>query len=236
MVDSTRQVSASLEALSEAYCQIAENLSNASTPGFKRHLVTLMSTGGPQDQSGDIQAEQRCDYTQGALRQTGRALDLAVSGDGFFVIETPQGPLYTRYGTFQLNAQRQLVDSLGRTVSGQAGPITLPPDVSPDQIQISRQGAVCVAGTTVGRLRVVSFDDPQKLIRAGAVHFRAPAGLEPTDVASPMIHQGFRESSNVNVARELVDLITVSRLYQANIKSIQAQDDRLKYLMQAAMA
>ncbi len=235
MSDSIQQVGASLEALTGAYARITQNLANASTPGFKRHLSAFVS-GSDGRGGGEISAKDYCDFTQGAMKQTGRSLDVAINGEGFFVMETPQGPLYTRYGSFQLNASRQLVDSLGRTVSGQGGPITIPPGAGPEEIQISSQGAISAGGSTVGRLRIVNFENPDRLIRAGAIHFRAPANVAPDDVASPALGQGFVESSNVNVARELVDLITVTRLYQANVKTIQTRDDHLKHLLQVAMA
>ncbi len=234
MSDCIQQVGSSLEALTDAYTRITQNLANASTPGFKRQLSGFVSEFG--DGGANISAAQNSDFTQGSLKQTQRALDLAINGDGFFVVETPKGPLYTRYGSFQLNAQRQLVDSVGRTVSGQSGPITFPPDAAADSIQISRQGVISAAGSNIGRLKIVDFEDPHRLTHAGGTHFEAPGDIEPRNATSSTIQQGFVESSNVNIARELVDLITVSRMYQANVKCISTQDDRMKHLLQVAMA
>ena len=141
MVDVTAQVSASLDALTREFDVIAHNLANADTAGFKRRCNVfsqmLDSQMGNQDGGETNPVPQGAiDFSQGHLVQTDRSLDLALHGDGFFVIETPDGPLYTRHGIFQTNQNGQLVDTVGRVVAGVAGPISLPANVDPSAVQI----------------------------------------------------------------------------------------------------
>ncbi len=243
MGNSIDTVGSSLEALNAYYQLITENLAYASTSGFKRRLETFIQTGAAQEGSSDgsgggggVSKTQKTDIHQGALRETGPALDLAINGGGFFVIETPNGVFYTRHGGFQLNSDRQLVDSTGQTVAGENGPITIPPDVSPTQISVSLEGNVSAGGSVVGTLRIVDFENLQDLKRVGVTHFEVPPGVDPIPAKSFSVSQKYQESSNVNIVRELVNLIMVTRVYQANLKSVQVQDERMKNLLQVALA
>jgi len=244
-MDSSIEVSASsMDALGEQYRAIAHNLANASTSGYKRRLSTFVQTlqqtlkaaDSPVNASSQMTGLTLVDHTQGALTQTGRPLDLALEGKGFFVVETPGGRLYTRNGAFHLNPQRQIVDTSGRSVLGEAGPITLPSGAGPAGMNVSADGAVTAGGQQVGKLRIVEFADPALLAPAGLNCFRAPKDAETKASAATRVHQGYQEASNVNVVEELVSLITVSRLYEANVRSIRTQDDRMKNILEVAMA
>ena len=238
-MDSPAQaVAASMSSLTERYRTITHNMANASTVGFKRQFKVMMQ--GAANASGASSAEGAAahptiDFTQGSMVRTGRALDMSLHGKGFFVLETPEGPLYTRDGVFLTNAQSQLVDSAGRTVSGDSGPIVLPPDSSPDQVQVSADGQVTAGGQLVGKLRIVEFEDRSALQPAGAACFTAPDQAAPTPAVATSVQQGFQEASNVTVVEELVDLITVTRMYEANLKGIQGQSDRTDSLLKVAM-
>ena len=136
-------IGSSLEALDKQYQALAHNLANASTAGFKKRTslfaqelarkeAEASDAASPAEET--ISQTSVIDFTQGALQRTGRPLDLAIAGEGMFVLETPAGPLYTRNGVFQTNAQGQLVDFAGRTVAGQGGPGRLDrPSVRPAQ-------------------------------------------------------------------------------------------------------
>ena len=89
--------------------------------------------------------------------------------------------------------------------------------------------------SAIGKIKVVEFDDATKLIPAGGVSFQAPEGVSPKAATDATVYQGFQEGSNVVAVEELVDLITISRLYEANFKSMQAQDDGMKSIIQVAM-
>jgi flagellar basal-body rod protein FlgF len=236
--------STSMEALTKQYQAIAHNLANANTVGYKRRLTAFQQLLEAQVQgtepattlSSKVQGLVTIDHTQGPMTNTGRALDLAIEGEGFFVIETPQGPLYTRNGSFDANPQGQLVDSLGRTVSGQGGPITLPSGVGLSQITVAQDGTVSVAGQSIGKLAMVRFEDPAGLEPVGGNCFRAAESMSPETAATVKVWQHFQENSNVNVVEELVGLIAVTRLYEANVKAIEKQDEQMKNLLQVAMS
>ena len=143
--------------------------------------------------------------------------------------------LYTRNGVFQVNAQRQLVDSAGRAVSGEGGPVVIPSSVGVGGVNVATDGSVSAAGQSIGQLKLVEFDEPTQLIPVGDNSFSAPQGLAPLAATEATVHQGFQEASNVRVVEELVDLIAVTRLYEANLKSISAQDERMRNILNVAM-
>lgn len=221
------------------YQVITHNLANANTSGFKREICSMSLTDEATSADADVGTitdHISVDFRQGRLVPTGRPLDFALEGDNvFFVVETPQGPLYTRNGVFRTNAQGQLVDAAGRTVAGEGGPIVVPPSVSVTGIGVTRDGQISAAEQTIGKFRLVEFDEPAQLIRASGVTFRAPEGLSPKPAAKVVVHQGFQEGSNVVAVTELVDLITLSRLYEANFKTIETQDDLMQSIIQVAM-
>ena len=155
--------------------------------------------------------------------------------NAFFVIETPKGQMYTRNGVFRLNDKGQMVDSKGQSVAGQSGPLTVPVNIGPSAVNISADGRLSANGQSLGQFRVVQFDEPDLLVPIGESCFRAPESAAPKPAETPGVHQGFQEGSNVSVVEELVDLITVSRLYEANAKSIKAHDERMKNILQVAM-
>lgn len=225
-----------LEALTKQYMNITNNLSNAATAGFKRRRSTFsheLSQAGQQTTVGGnkLIMQSSIDWRQGRMMQTGRPLDCALTGEGFFVIETPDGPLYTRNGVFVVNNKNQLTDLLGRTVAGKSGPIAVPIDVSAANIHIASDGTLSTDGRTIGQLKLVKFDKPADLITIGTSTYRAPDRLSPQDADNVIVTQGFQEGSNVNVVNELVNLITVSRMYESNFKSISKYDDRLGELL-----
>ena len=244
MGESASAIASSLTALTEQYRSITNNLANASTPGFKRTRTSFQqlldgATGqGPVSSStaGQVQQASAIDFTQGVPTPTGRALDAALEGEGFFVLETPDGPLYTRCGKFRGSGSGQLVDPMGRLVSGDGGPISFPPTVGMSKIAISRDGTIRAGTQSLGKLRVVTFADPSQLTPVGQGCFRAPAGAEMREAENVQVHQGFVESSNVSVVEELVGLITVTRMYEANLKSVQVQDESMKNLLNVAMS
>jgi flagellar basal-body rod protein FlgF len=230
-------VAATLEGLTDQYQAIAHNLANASTVGFKRRLTVMTDAGAASPSPGGTSAASMfVDFSQGRLVQTGRPLDVALSGPGFLVLESPDGPLYTRNGVLRPNAQGQLVDAEGRTVSGEGGPIILPSGTGESQVHISSGGQVAVNGAAIGALQVVEFEDTTKLDAVGLNAYKAPANVAGDKATKTVIEQGYQEASNVSPVYELVGLIKLCRLYEANIKTMQASGDRAKSILQVAMA
>ena len=152
---------------------------------------------------------------EGTITPTGRGLDAALDTDGFFVIETPGGPRYTRNGHFTIDAERRLRTQEGYLVQGADGPITL----SEGDSRIDADGTVWSGVTRAGRLAVVQFADPGRLTRDQGTLLRADG--QPSTVADrPVVHGGALEQSNVSVSDRLAELTTVSRGFEALQKAI----------------
>jgi flagellar basal-body rod protein FlgF len=244
MTEPVSQFGSSLNALTRELEIITHNLANASTTGFKRRSnaftkVLDKQQGTPETYTpGKIDLQSAFDFSQGNLVQTGRTMDFALGGRGFFVVETPNGPLYTRNGTFEVNQNGQIVDSMGRTVSGESGPITLPATVNVSDIQVSTDGRISANGTAIGKLKVVDFkkEDASKLVPAGNNCFvMTDSNIQPTAGENVLIKQGAQESSNVKVVDELVDMVMVTRLYEANMRYVSAQKENSSALTSVAM-
>ena len=221
---------------------IAHNLANVGTVGYKRRCNTFSESlttqgAGTKAVSGDeSDLYSTFDFTQGSLIETDRKLDFALCGKGFFVIETPQGPLYTRNGMFRLNENGQIVDSMGRTVAGESGPVSIPPDTGPSQISVSTDGSITAAGASAGKFKLVDFKgNESQLVADGFSCFHAPEGIEPQPPENLIVKQGAHEGSNVQMVEELVDMIMVSRLYAANMKFMSAGKEISRSLMSVAM-
>jgi flagellar basal-body rod protein FlgF len=241
-VDMNSQVTSSITSLEQEFNAIAHNLANVNTVGYKR-IVTSFSKALEAQQSGaaadssEAELNLSLDFSQGlSFIETGRSLDVALYGKGFFVVETPEGPLYTRNGSFKVNQNGQIVDSVGRVIAGEAGPITIGADVPISQVNISNDGTVSANGQELGRFRLVDFgEDGDAIIPAGNSCFKAPEDVEPTAAENVTVRQGYLESSNVKMVDELVSMIMVSRLYEANMKFVTANKEASNSLMNVAM-
>jgi flagellar basal body rod protein FlgG len=222
---------------------ITHNLANASTAGYKRQCnafskaLEAQSTGLAADKAGGVQLRSEHDFSQGGVIETGRSLDVAIYGKGFLVIETGDGPLYTRNGMLQTNQNGQIVDSQGRMVAGQSGPITIPQDIPLSEVHISSDGQIIARGTNIGKLNIVDFgQDENKLEPVGGNCFRmTDKYISASPAQNVQVKQGYQESSNVSIVDELVDMIRVQRLYEANMKFISAKGEAGSSLMSVAM-
>lgn len=238
------QINSSINALMREYETITNNLANVSTAGYKRRCnaftksLQKQMTGPDKYTSGSIELDSSLDFSQGNISETGRPLDFAIYGRGFFVIETPNGPLYTRNGVFHTNQNGQIIDSQERIVSGEAGPITIPPDVGISEVSVSNDGNISARGISIGKFRVVDFkDNEDKLVPTGDSCYRMPhTNIQPVEAENIIFKQGSQEVSNVKMIEELVDMIMVSRLYEANMKFIAARKEVASSITSAAMA
>ena len=244
MQDSAIQAAASLDAISQQYEAIAHNLANVSTAGYKRQSIVFSKAlaaqmAGPVGSAAPqptLQGSLSSDFRQGNLIKTDRPLDVALNGPGLFVLDSPEGTRYTRCGMFTTNPTGQLVDSAGRTVASDGGPITLPSTATQQNINITPDGTIEVDGTSVGKLKIAVFKDTSVLTSVGDHCYTAPNTVSPESATdATTVSQGFQEGSNVNAVQELVGLITATRMYEANIKAMTAQDDKSKSLLQVAM-
>jgi len=243
VAETIEQVSASADALMQEFYIITHNLANVSTAGYKRicnafsKSLEAPATASETYSPGTVDLNSIFDFSQGSVVKTDRPLDFALYGKGFFVIETPQGPLYTRNGAFQTNQNGQIVDSDGRVVAGQAGAITIPATVALSQLYVSNDGSISADGVTIGRFRLVDFaEDENKLVAVGANCFQMPdEDVRALAAENVVVKQGYQEASNVKIVDELVDMIMVARLYEANMKIVTAQREASSSLMGVAM-
>jgi len=240
MANPPQVATSNFDNLARQFEVITHNLANVSTSGYKRRRMgfaeVLAGQAGGTGGAKTIEGKVSTDFTQGALVRTDRPFDAALDGDGFFVIETPQGPRLTRNGAFRLNTNRQIVDSRGRPVAGEGGPITIPPSVAPEDVRIAPDGTVSAGGEQVGKLRITGFEDPSVLTPAGEGNFVAgDDAQEATDVSARVV-QGHREASNVSLVEEMVGMITVTRLYEAQLKAIASRGDRMESILRVAMS
>jgi flagellar basal-body rod protein FlgF/flagellar basal-body rod protein FlgG len=222
---------------------VANNVANANTTGFKAENAMfeqyVLRARENRFESPDRQVRFVLDratwhnFEPGAVQQTGNPLDIAIDGDGFLPVQTPNGQRYTRNGALRLDGQGQLVTMEGYPVAGENGPIVFQ-DTDHD-IAIAPDGRVTViAGVTTnnaetqrGRIPIVRFDTPQLLQKEGNNVYSAP-GLAPLPDTQSQVRQGFIEKSNVNSVVEMTRLIQVSREYQRVATLLQAQSDMHK--------
>jgi flagellar basal body rod protein FlgG len=216
---------------------VAQNLAHADVPGYRRQGASFTTfaqalaqvdpnrTLSEEDLYGTAASRFYTNFDTGPMQVTGNPLDVAANGDSFFVIQGPDGPLYTRNGSFTLNNQGQLLTKDGRTVSGTAGPITIPPNAS--NIVVATDGTVSADGVPLGQLRLARFPDPTVLERVGTTLFRAPPGVQP-QAGTGTVLQGYREGSNVQVVTEMVSMIAGMRHFQASQRALRALSESLQ--------
>jgi len=243
MSEVTTQISTSIDALTREFDIIAHNLANVSTVGYKRMCnafsksLEAQGTGLQTYSPGTLDLTSAFDFTQGNIVETGRPLDFALYGKGFFVMETLEGPLYTRNGVFSTNQNGQIVDSVGRIVAGTAGPITIPGGVELSQLNVRGDGTISTKGVTIGRFRLVDFqDDENKLVPAGDNCYQMPEqAVTPVAAENVVVKHRYQEASNVQMIEELVDMLMVARLYEANMNSVTAQQEATSSILSVAM-
>jgi flagellar basal-body rod protein FlgF len=197
----------------------ANNLANASTPGFKAERVFARLLDDAQMVAGSA-----TDFSSGALNPTGRPLDVAIVGDGFLVVDTPQGSRWMRGGSLSLNAEGMLTDSAGRSVMGQRGPIVIPEG----EVQVGEDGAISVDGAPLDRLLVERPGSDERLVREGANYWIAPEAREVVGIDQIQVRQGHLEDSNVDPVGALVDMIEIQRAYSAVQRSMISADEVMK--------
>ncbi len=215
---------------------IAQNLANASTTGYKQDipqfqsfadtLVHRMGDGGGNLGSigrGAALQALATDFESGAMEKTGNPLDIALTGDACLSVQTPQGVRLSRDGALTRSPQGLLSQaSGGGIVLGQTGkPIRIPADAG--SITISPNGQLIVDGKSLGKIRLTSVSGATGAVKSGDNQFTQTAS-RPASAGSG-VRQGFLESSNVSVVKEMVAMISCMRAYETNQKMVQAQDD-----------
>lgn len=204
---------------------VSHNLSHAVKPGYLRQVVQF-DASGPSHQIVGPTASLHTDFSAGTMQFTGNKLDLALEGPGFFTVQGPTGPVYTRNGVFQLNDAGQLITMDGLPALGTAGPIELPIETS--SIEVQNNGSVVADGIEVDQLRVVAFTDPNILQRVGTSYFQAPANAPTAQVVGD-VFQGYREVSNSTIVQEMVQMIAGVRHFEAAQRALRAIGDTVAF-------
>ncbi|MFZ7125700.1 MAG: flagellar basal-body rod protein FlgF [Desulfobacterales bacterium] len=213
---------------------LSNNLANAGTAGFKMDTVSVRlpentapatgpsGSGGASSLSGLIPVTEQVDFAQGPHQTTGNPLDLALEGEGFFCVSTEAGVRYTRNGSFTLSPEGLLTTRDGDPVLGNGGEIA----IDGSSVTVDRNGNVFADGNAAGTLRVVKFDNPQSLAKAGGTLFvtAGPEAVE-VEVEAPVVQQGALEGSNVNAVKMMTDMIEVLRGYESYQKVIRTIDE-----------
>jgi flagellar basal body rod protein FlgG len=228
-------VASAMETAARNHEIIAENLVNATTPGYRRQGLLYESASASTSPAPSALNTGRSRsngpgsnsylYTDpGPLQQTNNPYDVALAGNAFFVLQGPNGPLYTRNGSFQLGPGGQLqARGSGYPVSGSGGQgITIPPDAT--NVTIGSDGTVFSSGAEIGRLQLASFARPDTLQRVGPTLFQGENPQTPP-ADSIRVEQGYREGSNVQPVQEMVSMMLGMRFYEAAGKALQAITD-----------
>ena len=199
--------------------RLASDIANAKTAGYKAERVTTNAAERPDfgkalQSAIDVAPRPgHLDFRPGSMEKTGRDLDFAIEGKGFFVVDTPQGPRYTRNGNFSLAADGSVTTADGYPVQTADGPLKLARNGG--QVSVADDGTVSMGAQSVGKLRIVDFGDYQELQREDLGRFRAPATATPAEASGTIVRAGMLEASNVSVVDRMVTLTEVARGFEA---------------------
>jgi len=244
MLDGMKMAAQGMIASLEQQNIISNNLANVGTAGFRKDKFAVSSfsevlnkelanvnptqsegflqAGGGVDTVGMLFHSSSTSFAQGSLKQTGNSFDLALddNGKGFFAVQTADGIRYTRNGSFRLSTTGHLITADGSFLLGHNGPI----QVKGSSFEVSEEGTVSVDGKETDRILVTTFDDKGSMKKEGDSNFIAQGGKVENNAR---ILQGYQEMANVNAIKEMVDMMTVMRTYEANQKVLKTQDDMM---------
>jgi flagellar basal-body rod protein FlgF len=227
---------------------IANNLANVNTTGFKgdklafrdtfrRYAHDMLDPNQALDRRvpwprGYVLAQSRIaerviDLSQGAMKSTGNPLDFAISGDGFFRVQTPDGEFLTRQGVYHRSSEGYVVDGHGNQLLGEGGPLQIPEGGA---VVVSDDGTLTVNGEQVDTISLVTVEDPKVLEKTGnsLLRIRPDAQAQTIPAEGATIEQGFLEGANVEVVSEMVNMIEAIRAFEAYQKMITGTFDQDK--------
>jgi flagellar basal-body rod protein FlgF len=211
-----------------------QNIANVATPGYKRQIAfdDALAAGAAANSVASTHALPptgiATDFSAGKLIHTGNPLDLSISGQGFFEVAVPDGPAYTRLGSFQRDADGRLVTAKGAALQATGGGDVV---VRSNNWHIERDGTLVDDGTPSTVIRVATFPDPGKLTRGDDGLFRAN-GAQAVDIDQPQLVQGFVESSNVSVGNDMMQMMEAMRRIESGQKLVHAYDDMIGTVLQ----
>ena len=205
---------------------VSNNLANMSTNAFKKDVLSF-------DEVLTMKTSSSIDFTQGPMTPTGNPMDLALEGEGFMKVQTPQGTRFTRDGALTVNKQKALATQSGDPVVGERGPIT----IQGNSLSIEDDGSVVVDGQRVDRISVVAFKNKSHLKKAGFSYYLYEGqDGEGNPAEGTRVLQGFLEKSNVDVTEEMIRMVESFRAFESVQKAIQNIDDMTGRLISEAGA
>lgn len=224
---------AGMQARMQSLDLVANNLANSSTSGYKTdgEFYTLFNAQTAGDDLGGESSvpmiqRQWTDFGQGLLEPTNNPLDFGLSGKGFFVVQGPSGPLYTRNGNFRFSTGGALITSEGYPLLQDNGQPFHANTAKP--LEVSRDGDITQSGNSIGRVKVVNFQNPASLAKFGANYFANRTGQDETEATGAQIFQGKLESSNVSASHGAVRIVGLSRQFEMMQKAISLSNDMSK--------
>ncbi|MEQ9491133.1 MAG: flagellar basal-body rod protein FlgF [Alphaproteobacteria bacterium] len=211
---------------------VANNLANVNTPAYRaeRMVFNEFLMKPSQDKTGYSYVQDVGQYRStenGPITQTGNDLDIALNGDGYFVVDTPLGERYTRHGRFQLDAEGFVVNTEGHRLLTNAGPIQIPPQTT--SIEINGDGSVSTEAGPLGTLQVVTFEGDQELRRGANGIYTTEQ--DPQQAENVQIVQGSLEQSNVVAVLEMTRMIEISNAHNSLRKVLQNEDERQRTMI-----
>lgn len=235
-----------LDAASSNQDVIAENLANVNTPGYRRRglafqvfedvLANVPPPTTPEQAQrlaaldeggllGTLPTQVFNDFRSGPVQYTGNPFDLAAAGDAYFIVEGPGGTLFTKNGSFRLNAQGELLTQSGLRVRGEGGTLTIPQGTA--KVVVNLDGSILADGQAVGRLQIERIANPVALQRVGPSLFQGqPSGVRP-EPGTIRIEQGYLEGSNVQGVSEMVSMVTGARYYEMAQRALRTLSEAI---------
>lgn len=241
------QSASSLSALEQWQEVVSRNITSSDQTAYRKRTISFSS-----QLSGELQTDPRrpvgrdagigmlfpkvnrgISFVYGETQPTRRDMDVAIQGDGFFEVQRPDGSkVYTRSGEFRMRPDRTLVTSSGDEVLSTAGaPIIL--QATGGALVVNENGTLVQGSTPIGRFSIQKFADNAQLLPLSGGAFAAPEGMAPEAVDNPSLLQGYVEGSNTSSLREMVDLVLISRAYEANQKMISTIDQQMGKALEA---
>ncbi len=222
LIESTETMLAQTQRLN----QITNNLANVDTPGYKKEDITfweMLYTNNQDRQRVGKALKILTNHQEGSVKDTGNQLDFAISGNGFFKLQTPDGIRYSRAGNFLLNDEGQLINPDGYLVLGDGGPIVINSNIDGNEVSVATDGSLTVDGENAGRFDIAAFENLADLEKQGTNLFRVKnEGAEEQPAENITVRQGFLETSNVSVISEMTGMIDLERAYEMQQKVIRS--------------
>ncbi len=215
---------------------VANNIANANTTGYRAQGLVFSEfvrdmPGNPSLSMSRAEA-RNTSHQQGVLTETGGQFDFAIEGDGFFMVETPEGNRLTRAGSFSPNAEGDLVAPDGaRVLDSNGSPVFIPPDAA--SIDVGSDGTLSVEGQLLGQIGVYRVEDLKDLVREGNTRFSTTGNIDPVD--EPVVLHRFLEGSNVNAIAQVTRLIEIQRAYELGQSFLETEHERVRGALKALM-